>query len=369
MPDRQAIFFLSCRRKRKVLSAVETVPPQRLRTRKVVTLATWGGTSLEEPRAGGDMKQKRSYGSKYHRAQLNIAWEAIRRSSEYREDFQSIGRACTEAQVGELTPQDDLPDAIQTKLRGFRNKWRCHPFPPELTLEEIEENLGQLYRQAEKGEVSSKVQEELKHEREWRCVKGKEKFPTGPDFPKEFGGMYNRLKGFKRGIDTVVRCREGEEMMAKLRELCGLNANDKLPPPKEWGPRLLEGGWSPPKRIHLTINLDVASEKVILERVRKEVRYYQKLRKILGLSPTLRRYHLDIYPDCFKVHDLFEVEGKTADEIAPLMWPREYEKHGGRDTTTAEKGALIQRAYDYRDRAKEIIKEMVDQIREQGIKI
>lgn len=313
------------------------------------------------------MKKDRSYGSKHHRDQLNIAWEAVRRSSEYQQDFQAIDRACTDAQVGELTSLDDLPAAIQTKWRGFRDKWGCDPFPPGLTLEEIEEELGQLHRQAKKGTVSSKIQEGLKQERHWHGLKGKVKFPHGPDIPKEFGGMYNRVKGFKKGLDTIVRCREREEEMAKLRKLCGRSESNKLPQPKEWIPRLRKGGWFPPKRIHLTINLDAASEEVIIERVRNEVRYYQRLRKELGLSLPQPRYHLDIYPEMFRVHDLFQ-KGKTAEEIAELLWPHEFEESGGRDDMGG-KSALSQKVYDYRDRAKQIIEEMANRITEKGIKI
>ena len=313
------------------------------------------------------MEKNRLYGSKYHREQLNIAWEAIRRSSEYKKDFESYDTACNEAHVGELSHIKDLPQEIRTKLHRFRDKWGVDPFPPQLSFNEIELRLKQLFTKAKKEKPSVRILEGLKDEKEWRSLKGEKVFSRGPNIPKEFGVMYNRLRGFKRGKEIVVRCREREEEMAKLRELCGLSESDKLPQPKKWIPRLIEGGWLPPKRIHLTINLDAGSEEAILEKVKNEVRYYQRLRKKLGLSLPQPRYHLDIYLDCFKVRDMFK--DKTADQIAPLLWPSEWEKHGGRDTITGEKGALIQRAYAYRDRAKDIIKEMVDRIREKGIKI
>jgi len=75
-----------------------------------------------------------------------------------------------------------------------------------------------------------------------------------------------------------------------------------------------------------------------------------------GLSPYLAkgRNQISKYKDYLAVWDLRQ-KGRTADEIAPELWPEENESKGGRDFDTGEKGPLIQRVYDHEKAAQDLI--------------
>jgi hypothetical protein len=310
------------------------------------------------------MTKDRSYGSEYQKELLKIGWEAVRRSKEYRDDFQKIDQACSRAGIGELSLIDSLPPEIQKMWRAFREKWGCDPLPPGLSFDKIKKRLDRLY--AQKKKAAPKMQKGLKHrkayEDTWQIGR-----PHGFSIPLEFGRMYNRLQGYNLKQQKPVRCLEAERDVKSIQKFMGPGPYEKPPDKRRLSRYLLNQKDWPPREINFTIDLDAASEEEILDRVKKEVRYYQEVRKRVGLSLARPRYHLDIYRDCFKVYDMFK-SGMTADQIAPLMWPKEYEEVGGRDDI-GWKSRLIQRAYDYRDRATEIIEQMVDKVRESTIQI
>jgi hypothetical protein len=60
------------------------------------------------------------------------------------------------------------------------------------------------------------------------------------------------------------------------------------------------------------------------------------------------------HKEYLQVWDLRQ-QGQTADEIAPSLWPDENATKGGR-THYGERGALIQRVYDYEKAANELVK-------------
>lgn len=311
------------------------------------------------------MKKDRSYGSEYQKELLKIGWEAVRRSEEYRDDFQKIDQACSRAGIGELSLIDSLPPEIQKMWRAFREKWGCDPLPPGLSFDEIKKRLDRLY--AQKKKATPKIKKGLRH---WKAYEDTWQIgrPHGFSIPLQFVRMYNRLQGYNLK-QQPVRCLERERDDKSIQKFMGPDPHEKPPDRRKLARYLLNQKDWPLKKINFTIDLDAASEEEILDRVKKEVRYYQGVRKKVRLSPARPRYHLHLYQDYFKVYDMFKKGGKKGDEIAPAMWPGEYKRLGGRDTQTGEKSALIQRAYAYRDGAKEIIERMVDITKEKAIKI
>jgi len=314
------------------------------------------------------MKKDRSYGSKYQRELLKVVWEAVRRSDEYRDDCEKIAQAFRQAGIGEvsLLPLENLPPEFQEMWNDFKQRWGCEPLPPNLSFDEVEAKLNRLYAQTRK--ATPKIQKGLKHRKVHEALWQKGR-PQGSIIPLELAGMYNRLQGYDAKQPKPVRCLEAERDEESIKKFMGSGPYEKPPDPSKLAQYLnSQEGW-PPREINFTIDLDAATEKDILASVRKEVRYYQGVRKKLGLSPAQPRYHLDKYSDYFKVLDMFEKRKLTADKIAQLMWPNEYKRYGGRTYRTAEKSKLIQRAYDHNDRATEIIKDMVDKVRDKEIKI
>jgi len=310
------------------------------------------------------MKKDRSYGSEYQRELLKIGWEAVRRSEEYRADFHKIDQACSLAGIGELSLIESLPPKIQNMWRAFKGKWGCDPLPPGLSFDETKKRLDRLSAQNKK--AAPKIQKALLHskayEKTWQIGR-----PHGFSIPLEFARMYNRLQGYNLKQHKAVRCIEAERDDESIQKFMGPNPHEKPPDRRKLARYLLNQKDWPPREINFTIDLDAASEEEILDRIKKEVRYYQEVRKKVGRSTARSRYHLDAYPEMFEVHDLFK-EGKTAEEIAELLWPHEFQESGGRDDMGG-KSALSQKVYDYRDRSKQIIEEMVNRITEKGIKI
>jgi len=93
--------------------------------------------------------------------------------------------------------------------------------------------------------------------------------------------------------------------------------------------------------------------------VQIDTRYSEKeilsqLKRVLKTYRPKQRNQIKKYKDYFAVWVLRK-GGRTADEIAPELWPKEYEKIGGRNPDTAEKGALIQRVYDYEKAVQKLI--------------
>ena len=77
------------------------------------------------------------------------------------------------------------------------------------------------------------------------------------------------------------------------------------------------------------------------------------LRKELPKYLRGGRDQLKLYKSYLEVWDLRRKD-KTADEIAPKLWPDENATKGGRGRY-GDKGALIQRVYDYEDAANDLI--------------
>jgi len=67
-----------------------------------------------------------------------------------------------------------------------------------------------------------------------------------------------------------------------------------------------------------------------------------------------KRHHLKLYPDYLAVWDL-RAEGLSDTQIAEELWPEDYERIGGRDSTTGEKGSLMQRVHDHEKAAQKLI--------------
>lgn len=97
----------------------------------------------------------------------------------------------------------------------------------------------------------------------------------------------------------------------------------------------------------VTVLIDTRSgSKEIIAELKVQLRPYQ----------AKQRKQVKKYRDYLAVWDLRQ-KGLTADAIAPKLWPEEYENIGGRDSDTGEKGALIQRVYDYEKAAQRLIEE------------
>jgi hypothetical protein len=77
------------------------------------------------------------------------------------------------------------------------------------------------------------------------------------------------------------------------------------------------------------------------------------IRSILSKRREDERRRISLYPEYITVWDLRQ-KGKTADEIAPKLWPDENATKGGRGPY-GDKGTLIQRVYDYEAAANDLI--------------
>jgi hypothetical protein len=77
------------------------------------------------------------------------------------------------------------------------------------------------------------------------------------------------------------------------------------------------------------------------------------VRKQLQEHKRKSRDQIRLYEAYLNVWDLWQ-QGRTADEIAPKLWPDENATKGRR-THYGERGTLIQRVYDYERAANELI--------------
>ena len=97
------------------------------------------------------------------------------------------------------------------------------------------------------------------------------------------------------------------------------------------------------RKLNLVIDTRYDIQKIVAE-----------LKKILKDKKLKQRQRFELYPDYLKVWDLRE-EGLTDSQIAQKLWPDDYAADGGRDSGTGDKGALIQRVYDYESAAQRLI--------------
>jgi hypothetical protein len=100
-----------------------------------------------------------------------------------------------------------------------------------------------------------------------------------------------------------------------------------------------------PKEHLIVIEVDNRSKiESTLSAIRKQLQEHRKK----------SRDQIRLYKEYLQVWDLRQ-QGQTADEIAPSLWPDENATKGGR-THYGERGALIQRVYDYEKAANELVK-------------
>lgn len=101
------------------------------------------------------------------------------------------------------------------------------------------------------------------------------------------------------------------------------------------------------KENELVLVIDTRSKvQDVVSEVKENLRAYQ----------SQQRDQVRKYKDYLAVWDLRQ-QGRTADKIAPLLWPEEHEEKGGRDAKLGEKGALVQRVYDHESAAQKLIDE------------
>src|SRR5262249_16210098 len=83
-------------------------------------------------------------------------------------------------------------------------------------------------------------------------------------------------------------------------------------------------------------------------------RIVSELKEILKNHKPKNRHQTRLYKWYLAVWDLRK-DGLTDTAIAQRIWPDEYAAIGGRDSGTGDKGALIQRVYDYESAAQRLI--------------
>ena len=83
-------------------------------------------------------------------------------------------------------------------------------------------------------------------------------------------------------------------------------------------------------------------------------RIVSELKEILKYHRPKNRHQTRLYKWYLAVWDLRK-DGLTDTAIAQRIWPDEYSAIGGRDSGTGDKGALIQRVYDYESAAQRLI--------------
>lgn len=93
--------------------------------------------------------------------------------------------------------------------------------------------------------------------------------------------------------------------------------------------------------------------------VQIDTRYRQseivsEFRALLNDVLSKSRLQIQKYPEYLQVWDLWQ-KGLTDTQIAKKLWPEEYARGMGRDSHTGEKGLLMQRVYDHRHAAQQLI--------------
>lgn len=253
------------------------------------------------------------------------AWEAVRRNPEFRKDCQGLIQM--DGEEHEIT------------FTRFKEKWGVAVTDPDYSYEDVK-NVSTTMKEAH-GSVAAREKDK----------------DSIPDIPMHLSELDNRLSGFSGDINRTVHCEEELGVISSIRDRMKETGQASFPSVDQW-PNLLKGRWNPSRYAHLTIDIE-APIKDILKEVESTIKSLFVLRLFMGFTSPRdekKRYHFDDDEENFKVYDLFE-QDKTADEIIKLMWPEEYKRYGGRDTKIAEKGRLIQRAYNKRERITEWIKE------------
>ena len=187
--------------------------------------------------------------------------------------------------------------------------------------------------------------------------------------------LKRRRNGCFMGFSRVAR---HLDLLARLQQQCGLN-------PELTYKQALSNKWSLPSpdipapdfevspmiRSHVLFDhkyMAWAEEPPVINRLARhevialiDTRF--SLREIVTdlkaqLHPylTTQRVQVRKYKDYLAVWDLRQ-QGLTDDDIARKLWPTEYEKIGGRDSTIGDKGPLIQRVYDHAKAAQKLIEE------------
>lgn len=290
------------------------------------------------------MKRSQDATHRYWENLVKRTWEALRRNKEFYADCQQVG-----------APRLSDEEAAK-RFKRFTEKWGVKCNDPDLSYDKIKTQVKSWQSQRD-----GQREEDVK--------------ATRPDIPVCFVFLLSRLQGYSGPRDTVVSCKEIEEMCAAL------DANAPRwgqMTPDQW--REYRGDWAPPDTIHFTISLD-ADPLTVRDRVFDDLMILRYMRygassavsrRVFQVAQGIDGYDRD--PQEGKRHDFaqddqvwqvwdLKQQNKTDMEIAQIVWPAECQRGKGRDTKTGDKGPLAQRVHDYHQRAKEWIMECPKRVR------